>query len=48
MKKHISLLMIFFICLELNAQEYYYYYKGAKQYLTLDKTKLNITTSIHF
>src|SRR5690554_7538657 len=49
MKKYIFISFIMILCVSLYAQsEYYYYYKGGKQYLTLDKTKINITTSINF
>jgi hypothetical protein len=36
-------------CFALNAQhEHYYYYKGEKQFITLDRSKLNVTTSLKF
>ena len=48
MKKHVLLFTFFLLCIGLYAQNQYYYYKGEKQYLTLDKTKLDVTTSVHF
>ncbi|MDR2962687.1 MAG: S8 family serine peptidase [Bacteroidales bacterium] len=47
MKKIMLLFVISLLWAGTYAQEYYYY-KGEKQYLTLDKTRLNITTSPHF
>ena len=50
MKKYIPLLIIVTTCFinQLFAQKEYYYYKGEKQYLSLDKKSLNITTSSDF
>jgi serine protease len=43
-KIYITILIFLFSILALNAQSnYYYYYKGQKVYLTLDKTLLNIS-----
>jgi hypothetical protein len=49
MKKNIYFFVIlfFFSFMSINAQDYYYY-KGEKQYLTLDKTRLDITVSSNF
>jgi subtilisin family serine protease len=49
MKKYSFISFIMILCVSLYAQsEYYYYYKGEKQYLTLDETKINITVSKSF
>ena len=52
-KKSIIAVVLGFLCLNGVSQEivdssYYYYYKGEKQYLTLDRTKVNITVSSRF
>lgn len=49
MGKKINLLGLFLFLsfVSLHAQ-HYYYYKGEKQYLTLDKTRLDITVSTNF
>ncbi|GHV43420.1 hypothetical protein FACS1894180_2420 [Bacteroidia bacterium] len=42
----ITVVLMLFAAESINAQSpYYYYYKGEKQYLTLDSTKLNLTLS---
>ena len=49
MKKYTLLLFtISLLWAGLYAQDHYYYYKGEKQYLTLDKTRLDVTTSTNF
>ena len=48
MKQIFITVIIFAFCANLYAREYYYYYKGEKQYLALDRTKLNITVSADF
>ena len=50
MKKiYLTFLFLMFGALFINAQSnYFYYYKGQKIYLTLDKTKLNIITNTLF
>jgi len=50
MKKIINLILLLFLgILSVNAQNNnYYYYKGEKIYLTLDKSRLNITTITNF
>ena len=48
MKKYTLLFIVSLLWIGLYAQDHYYYYKGEKQRLTLDKTKLDITTSTHF
>ena len=50
MRKLLLLIITFCSCLQyLNAQEnHFYYYKGQKKYLTLDKTKLSIITNSQF
>lgn len=48
-KNYLTLLFLFFGALFINAQSnYFYYYKGQKIYLTLDKTKLSIITNSQF
>jgi len=41
-------IIICFLSIMLNAQEYYYYYKGEKQYIALDRSRVNLTTSLKF
>jgi subtilisin family serine protease len=50
MKTHriILVFILLFGTLCVTGQSHYYYYKGEKQYLELDKTKLNITTTTNF
>ena len=48
MKKYTLLCMASLLWAGLYAQDHYYYYKGEKQCLILDKTRLDITTSTHF
>ena len=48
MKQFFITVIIFAFCANLYSREYYYYYKGEKQYLALDRTKLNITVSADF
>jgi subtilisin family serine protease len=50
MRKFLLLIITFYSCLQsLNAQvNHFYYYKGQKIYLTLDKTKLSIITNSEF
>ena len=50
MRKFLLLIIVFYSCFQsLNAQEnHFYYYKGQKIYLTLDKTKLSIITNSQF
>ena len=48
MKKYLLIFVVVFLCTSAYAQQEYYYYKGVKQFLTLDKTKVNITAEDKF
>ncbi|WP_293894643.1 S8 family serine peptidase [Flavobacterium sp.] len=48
-KLYISFLLFIICTLSINAQsDYYYYYKGQKTYLELDKSSINILTNNNF